>query len=75
MNSVCISGRNQGEPHCIRNQIFSGMDGEVYCKHCYAVKFGHKQKSDYKAWMDCQAIPGESGEKDTCPRCSGKVIN
>ena len=51
------------------------MDGEVYCKHCYAVKFGHKQKSDYKAWMDCQAIPGESGEKDTCPRCSGKVIN
>ena len=50
------------------------MDGEVYCKHCYAVKFGHKQKSDYKAWMDVQAIPGDSGEKDTCPRCSGKVI-
>ena len=50
------------------------MDGEVYCKHCYAVKFGHKQKSDYKAWMDVQAIPGGSGEKDTCPRCSGKVI-
>ena len=47
---------------------------KVYCKHCYALKFGHRQKSDYKGWMDVKAIPGEDGDKLTCPRCSGKVF-
>ena len=47
---------------------------KVYCKHCYATKFGHRQKSDYKGWMDVKAIPGEDGDKLTCPRCSGKVF-
>ena len=55
------------------SSFFNGFDGEVYCKHCYAVKFGHKQKSNYKGWMDVKAIMGEKGERGTCPRCNGKV--
>ena len=38
------------------------------------MKFGHRQKSDYKGWMDVKAIPGEDGDKMTCPRCDGKVF-
>jgi len=56
------------------SSFFNGADGEVYCKHCYAMKFGHRQKSDYKGWMDVKAIPGEDGDKMTCPRCDGKVF-
>ena len=46
----------------------------MYCRYCYAVTFGHKQKSDYKGWMDVKAIAGEANDKLTCPRCSGKVF-
>ena len=46
---------------------------QVYCRYCYALKFGHRQKSDYKGWMDVKAIPGEVHDKLTCPRCGGKV--
>jgi len=73
IHKYCLSC-NECKTNLDASNFVSGMDGEVYCKHCYAVKFGHKQKSDYKAWMDVQAIPGDSGEKDTCPRCSGKVF-
>merc|ERR1712045_935499 len=40
------------------SSFYNGADGEVYCKHCYAKRFGHKQKSDYKGWMDVKAIQG-----------------
>jgi len=56
------------------SSFYNGHDGEIYCKHCYAVKFGHRQKSDYKGWMDVKAIPGEENDKLTCPRCGGKVF-
>ncbi len=46
---------------------------QIYCRHCYAKKFGHRQKSDYKGWMDVKAIQGTEGDRSTCPRCSGKV--
>ena len=46
----------------------------MYCKHCYALRFGHKQKSDYKGWMDVKAIQGDENDKLTCPRCNGKVF-
>ena len=58
----------------IRNLLLIIFFQKVYCKHCYALKFGHRQKSDYKGWMDVKAIPGEDGDKLTCPRCSGKVF-
>ena len=48
---------------------------QVYCRLCYAKKFGHRMKSDYKGWMDVKAIQGTPGEKTCCPRCSGKVRN
>ena len=48
-------------------------DFQVYCRHCYAVLFGHKQKSNYTGWMDVKAIPGEDGDRTSCPRCHGKV--
>jgi len=56
------------------SSFYNGHDGEIYCKHCYANKFGHRQKSDYKGWMDVKAIPGEENDKLTCPRCGGKVF-
>jgi len=56
------------------SSFYNGADGEIYCKHCYAVKFGHRQKSDYKGWMDVRAIPGDENDKLTCPRCGGKVF-
>merc|ERR1739846_216271 len=56
------------------SSFYNGADGEVYCKHCYAKRFGHKQKSDYKGWMDVKAIQGEENDKLTCPRCNGKVF-
>ena len=46
---------------------------QAYCRHCYAVKFGHRMKSDYKGWMDVKAIQGEKGDRSCCPRCEGKV--
>ena len=49
--------------------FYNGEDGEVYCKHCYANKFGHKAKSEYKGWMDHTTIMGEAGEAGSCPRC------
>lgn len=51
-----------------------GEKGEIFCRLCYAVKFGHKAKSMYKGWMDSKTIMGEDGEATTCPRCSGKVF-
>ena len=54
--------------------FFNGPEGEIFCKHCYAVNFGHRAKSEYKGWMDSKTIMGSQGEADTCPRCSGKVL-
>ncbi len=52
----------------------TGLFIQVYCRHCYAKKFGHRQKSDYKGWMDVRAIQGNEGDRSTCPRCTGKVF-
>jgi len=54
--------------------FFNGPEGEIFCKHCYAVNFGHRAKSEYKGWMDSKTIMGEKGEMDSCPRCNGKVF-
>jgi len=54
--------------------FFNGPEGEIFCKHCYAVLFGHRAKSEYKGWMDSKTIMGEKGEPDACPRCDGKVF-
>jgi len=64
------------ECHCNldASTFFSAQDTEVYCRHCYAVLFGHKQKSNYTGWMDVKAIPGEDGDRSSCPRCHGKVF-
>ena len=54
--------------------FFNGPEGEIFCKYCYAVQFGHRAKSEYKGWMDSKTIMGEQGDTDSCPRCSGKVF-
>ena len=54
--------------------FLNGPEGEIFCKHCYAVQFGHKSKSEYKGWMDSKTIMGSKGEMDSCPRCDGKVF-
>jgi len=54
--------------------FFNGPEGEVFCKHCYAVNFGHRAKSEYNGWQDSKTIMGEKGELDSCPRCTGKVF-
>jgi len=54
--------------------FFNGPETEIFCKHCYAVKFGHKAKSEYKGWMDSKTIMGSKGDPDACPRCDGKVF-
>jgi hypothetical protein len=73
IHKYCL-GCNDCHCNLDASSFFNGGDGEVYCKHCYALKFGHRQKSDYKGWMDVKAIPGEENDKLTCPRCSGKVF-
>ena len=72
MHKHCLSC-NECKSNLDASTFYNGFDGEVYCKYCYAVKFGHKQKSNYKGWMDVKAIPGEKGDRATCPRCLGKV--
>ena len=72
MHKHCLSC-NECKSSLDASTFYNGFDGEVYCKYCYAVKFGHKQKSNYKGWMDVKAILGEKGDRATCPRCSGKV--
>jgi hypothetical protein len=69
----CLSC-NECKANLDASTFYNGFDGEVYCKHCYAVNFGHKQKSQYKGWMDVKAIPGEKGDRGCCPRCEGKVF-
>jgi len=54
--------------------FFNGPEGEIFCKHCYAVLFGHKAKSEYKGWNDPKTIMGNEGDADACPRCEGKVF-
>lgn len=73
MHKYCLSC-NECRCNLDASTFFNGFDNEVYCKHCYAVKFGHKQKSNYKGWMDVKAIPGEKGDRGSCPRCDGKVF-
>lgn len=73
MHKHCLSC-NECKSNLDASSFYNGFDGEVYCKYCYAVNFGHKQKSSYKGWMDVKAIMGEKGERDTCPRCTGKVL-
>ena len=72
MHKHCLSC-NECKSNLDASTFYNGFDGEVYCKYCFAVKFGHKQKSNYKGWMDVKAIPGEKGDRATCPRCLGKV--
>lgn len=73
MHKHCLSC-NDCKTNLDASSFYNGFDGEVYCKYCFAVLFGHKQKSNYKGWMDVQAIQGEKGDRGTCPRCIGKVI-
>merc|ERR1719244_1164533 len=54
--------------------FLNGPDTEIFCRHCYAIKFGHRAKSEYKGWMDSKTIMGERGDADACPRCNGKVF-
>jgi len=54
--------------------FMNGPETEIFCKHCYAVNFGHRAKSEYKGWNDPKTIMGEKGDMDTCPRCNGKVF-
>lgn len=72
IHKYCLSC-NDCRTNLDASSFYNGNDGEVYCRYCYALKFGHRQKSDYKGWMDVKAIPGEEHDKLTCPRCSGKV--
>ena len=72
MHKHCLSC-NECKTNLDVSSFYNGFDGEVYCKYCYAVKFGHRQKSNYKGWMDVKAIMGEKGERSACPRCYGKV--
>merc|ERR1719384_1293044 len=73
MHKHCLSC-NECKTNLDASSFYNGFDGEVYCKYCYAVKFGHKQKSSYKGWMDVKTIMGERGDRDACPRCYGKVF-
>jgi len=73
MHKHCLSC-NECKTNLDVSSFHNGFDGEVYCKHDYAVKFGHKQKSQYKGWMDVKAIMGEKGDKSACPRCTGMVF-
>jgi hypothetical protein len=53
-----------------------GPDGSLYCKNCYAVKFGPQIRSadvDHKL-IDTSAIKSEDPEKN-CPRCGGAVFS
>uniref|UniRef100_A0A0K2UFF9 LIM zinc-binding domain-containing protein n=1 Tax=Lepeophtheirus salmonis TaxID=72036 RepID=A0A0K2UFF9_LEPSM len=72
-HKFCLSC-NECKANMDASSFFNGSDEEVYCRHCYAVKFGHKKKSDYKGWMDVQAIAGDAGDKNSCIRCKGKVF-
>ena len=72
MHKHCLSC-NECKTNLDVSSFHNGFDGEVYCKHDYAVKFGHKQKSQYKGWNDVKAIMGEVGDKSACPRCTGMV--
>jgi len=73
IHKYCLSC-NDCHTNLDASSFYNGNDGEVYCKYCYSLKFGHRQKSDYKGWMDVKAIPGEVHDKLTCPRCGGKVF-
>ena len=75
MHKHCLSC-NECKRDLDASTFYNGFDGEVYCKYCYAVKFGHKQKSSYNpsSIQDVKTIQGEKGDRSTCPRCLGKVI-
>ena len=73
IHKYCL-GCNDCKCNLDASSFYNGADGEIYCKHCYAKKFGHRMKSDYKGWMDVKAIQGDEGDKMTCPRCAGKVF-
>ena len=75
MHKHCLSC-NECKRDLDASTFYNGFDGEVYCKYCYAVKFGHKQKSSYNpsSIQDVKTIQGEKGDRSTCPRCFGKVF-
>ena len=74
MHKRCLSC-NECKMSLDASSFYNGFDGEVYCKYCYATKFGHKQKSTYNpsSIKDVMTIQGEKGDANTCPRCLGKV--
>ena len=76
MHKRCLSC-NECKMSLDASSFYNGFDGEVYCKYCYATKFGHKQKSTYNpsSIKDVMTIQGEKGDANTCPRCLGKVSN
>ena len=75
MHKRCLSC-NECKMSLDASSFYNGFDGEVYCKYCYATKFGHKQKSTYNpsSIKDVMTIQGEKGDANTCPRCLGKVL-
>ena len=76
MHKRCLSC-NECKMSLDSSSFYNGFDGEVYCKYCYATKFGHKQKSTYNpsSIKDVMIIQGEIGDPNTCPRCLGKVLH
>jgi len=76
MHKRCLSC-NECKMSLDASSFYNGFDGEVYCKYCYATKFGHKQKSTYNpsSIKDVMTIQGEKGDANTCPGCLGKVSN
>ena len=46
---------------------------EVYCKTCFTSHFDTRSRSVGPA--DTAAIRGDSGRRNTCPRCSGTVFD
>ena len=66
----CMTCRNCTRPISI-DLAAIGPDGDLYCNICC-----HKISwpGRYIIPTDMSVIPGESGERESCPKCNGKVF-
>ena len=51
-----------------------GPDGRIYCKGCYKANNIMDSNLIARSVADTTSIQGYQGDKESCPKCSGKVF-
>lgn len=52
---------------------YDGKDRQIYCKNCYAIKFGHLSRTDQTSEIENTFFAASDGDIK-CTGCSGKVF-